>query len=143
MIVFDLSCKCGCQFEGWFQDSDDFRRLAREGLLNCPSCDGNAVRKILSPVAVRSVVERKTASAPVKVEPEELAADLFKSLQNYVVNNYEDVGTRLAEESLKMHYGLEEPRNIRGTSTGEEEKVLAKEGIELLKIPLPVKSDKN
>ena len=144
MIVFDLSCQCGCQFEGWFQDSDDFRRLTRGGLLNCPSCDGNAVRKILSPVAIRSsVTDRRVVSTPVKVAPEEMAADLFKSLQDYVVNNYEDVGPRLAEESLRIHYGLEEPRNIRGTSTGEEEKVLKREGIELLKIPLPAKFDKN
>ena len=143
MIVFDLSCQCGYQFEGWFQDSEDFRRLAREGLLTCPSCDGNGVRKILSPVAVRSVADRKVDSAPAEVSPEQMAVDLLKSLQDHVVNNYEDVGTRLAEESLKIHYGLEEPRNIRGISTGEEEKVLKKEGIELLKIPLPVKSDKN
>lgn len=80
---------------------------------------------------------------PAKVLPEEMVAGLFKSLQNYVVNNFEDVGPSLAEESLKIHYGLEEPRNIRGTSTGAEEKVLEKEGIKLLKIPLPVSSDKN
>jgi hypothetical protein len=143
MIVFDLSCQCGYQFEGWFQDSGDYRRQEKAGFLTCPNCDGNGVRKILSPVAFRSAVDRKVDSAPAKVAPEQMAADLLKSLQNHVVNNYEDVGTRLAEESLKIHYGLEEPRNIRGTSSEEEEKVLKKEGIELLKIPLPAKSDKN
>ena len=68
---------------------------------------------------------------------------MLRSLQEYVVSNYEDVGSKLAEESLKIHYGLEEPRNIRGSSTEEEEKVLKKEGIEILKIPLPVKSGKH
>lgn len=112
-------------------------------MLSCPSCDGNAVRKILSPVAIRSVADRRVTATPAKVLPEEKVADLFKSLQDYVVNNYEDVGSRLAEKSLKIHYGLEEPRNIRGTSTGAEEKMLEKEGIKLLKIPLPGNSDKN
>ena len=143
MIIFDLSCECGCQFEGWFQDSGDFQRQEKEGLLACPRCDGNGVKKILSPVTVKSATDHKVNSVPANVLPEQQAADLLKSLQDYVTNNYEDVGTRLAEESLKIHYGLKEPRNIRGVSTDEDEKILKKEGIEILKIPLPVKSDKN
>jgi hypothetical protein len=36
-----------------------------------------------------------------------------------------------------MHYGVEEPRNIRGTTTEAEEKMLRDEGIQFIKIPLP------
>jgi hypothetical protein len=39
-----------------------------------------------------------------------------------------------------MHYGVSDPRNIRGVSTDQEEKVLKEEGIDILKIPVP--SDK-
>jgi hypothetical protein len=38
---------------------------------------------------------------------------------------------------LKMHYGVAEQRNIRGTSSPEEEKTLKEEGIEFIKIPIP------
>ena len=143
MIVFDLSCECGLQFEGWFRNADDLQRQQKEGLLSCPSCQGNQVRKILSPVAGSSKDGRNEVSAVSGPSVEEAAAEVLSSLQNYVTSNYEDVGSKLAEESLKMHYGLEEPRNIRGVSTEEEEKVLKKEGIEILKIPMPAKSGKN
>lgn len=142
MIVFDLACECGCQFEGWFQDSTDFHRQEKDGLLTCPVCGTHKVRKILSPVAVKSGVSDKKIAAFPETSPEQVVAEALKSLQDYVINNYEDVGSKLAEESLKIHYGAKDPRNIRGTSTEEEEKVLKKEGIDILKIPLPVKSDK-
>ncbi|MGD9072079.1 MAG: DUF1178 family protein, partial [Desulfobacterales bacterium] len=41
------------------------------------------------------------------------------------------------KEALKMHYGVTEQRNIRGTSSPEEEKILKEEGIEFIKIPIP------
>ena len=142
MIVFDLSCECGCQFEGWFQDSTEFRRQEEEGLLCCPACGMHKVKKILSPVTVKSGVSSWKVPDSPETSSERVVAEALKSLQDYVVSNYEDVGTNLAEESLKIHYGAKEPRNIRGISTEEEEKVLKKEGIEIIKIPLPVKSDK-
>ena len=49
MIVFDLACTCGFQFEGWFRDHEDFSAQGRAGLLQCPSCGGSAIRKLLSP----------------------------------------------------------------------------------------------
>jgi len=143
MIAYDLSCECGCRFEGWFRDCEEFKSQSGKGLLACPVCDGNKIRKIISPVTVKSGHPIKDRSPAVEVSPELLAAELLKKVQKHVLSNYEDVGTELARESLKIHYGLEEPRNIRGTSTAEEEKMLKKEGIELLKIPMPVKSDKN
>jgi hypothetical protein len=40
-----------------------------------------------------------------------------------------------------MHYGVAEPRNIRGVSTHEEEKLLKEEGVQFVKIPLPASPD--
>jgi len=54
MIVYDLACECGYIFEGWFQDRDDFVAQQEAGLLNCPDCGGNTIRKILSPVTTGS-----------------------------------------------------------------------------------------
>jgi len=63
-------------------------------------------------------------------------------MQEFVEKNFEDVGTNLATESLKIHYGVSKERNIRGVTTSEEDKMLHDEGIELLKIPmLKKKSD--
>lgn len=148
MIVFDLSCACGYQFEGWFRGREDFDRQEKDELLVCPSCGGGRIRKILSPVKVRRIMEapeKKTqvlSGEEAALSPEKAVATL-RALQDYVEKNFEDVGSNLATESLKIHYGVEEPRNIRGVTTPNEEKTLEAEGINILKIPMPVKKDDN
>lgn len=63
--------------------------------------------------------------------------EALSHLQEYIANNFEDVGKDFASKSLKMHYGVEKTRNIRGVSSLEEEKQLKNEGIPFLKLPLP------
>lgn len=143
MIVFELACECGVIFEGWFEDRADFERQAGSALLTCPICGCPEVRKVLSPV--RSVKSGQCGEqiAPVAVaaSPEAAAGQVLKALQEYVMHNFEDVGSELARECLKVRYGLSEARNIRGVTTEAEEEMLNEEGIELLKIPLPAKSE--
>lgn len=142
MIVFDLACVCGCEFEAWFQHRDDFFRQQRDNLLGCPACGSSEIRKILSPVAVRSATT-KSAAAALPADP--AAVDVVAALhvlQAYVEQHFEDVGTRLAEESLKIHYGVTEERNIRGIATEAEEDTLKAEGIRLLKVPMLTKNNK-
>ena len=55
----------------------------------------------------------------------------------FLDKNFENVGSNFAKEALKIHYGVSEKRNIRGTSTIEEEKMLEKEEIQFYKIPIP------
>ena len=136
MIVFDLACACGYQFEGWFQGHDDYEKQCRSGLLVCPVCNGRDIRKILSPVTVRSSRGIYMPEGAPDNSEDKVALELLRGLQNYVKKNFEDVGAKLAEEVLKIHYGVEKPRNIRGVATEQEEKMLAEEGIELTKIPL-------
>lgn len=145
MIVFDLACVCGFVFEGWFQDRQDFIAQRKADLLVCPKCGGREIQKILSPVHLQCGPEaagKKVSEPRADNKPEERDARLLKMVQDYVEKNFEDVGAGLAEESLKIHYGVEKPRNIRGVTTEEEEKILKEEGIKLLKIPMPVKDDK-
>ncbi|MEW6595163.1 MAG: DUF1178 family protein [Thermodesulfobacteriota bacterium] len=145
MIVFDLACACGFQFEGWFRDHEDFTAQGRAGLLQCPECGGAAIRKILSPVvSVRSGGEKGERLAAALPTPEAagLAVKLLRAMHQLVETHCEDVGHKLAQEALKIHYGDAEPRNLRGQATPEEEQVLEREGIELLKLPvLPPEED--
>lgn len=145
MIIFDLACVCGCNFEGWFQNHDDFHEQQKKGLLTCPECSSENVKKILSPVAVRSNSQQiditNCKPAPKANNQEQVVVKTLKVLQTYVEKNFDDVGTELAQESLKMHYGVKASRNIRGFATREEEKLLEKEGIELLKVPILTKDN--
>ncbi len=142
MIVFDLACECGCQFEGWFQGHEDYEEQEGSGHLICPACGSLKIRKILSPVAVHTGASfYDHESLENSVHDPELVTSVLRNLQTYVEKNFDDVGTNLANKTLRMHYGIEEPRNIRGVATSEEEKVLEGEGIKLLKIPMPLKED--
>jgi hypothetical protein len=147
MIIFDLTCVCGCFFEGWFRNHEDFHEQQKKGLLTCPECGNEHVRKILSPVAVHATAKQntltKSTSRADTNSREQLVLQTLKVLQTYVEKNFDDVGPKLAEESLKMHYGVQDSRNIRGVVTREEEKILVKEGIELLKIPILTKNSKS
>jgi len=145
MIVFDLACVCGFTFEGWFQDRSDFDSQQTASLLSCPHCGSREIRKILSPTHFQSSISEASyankCSSDASVSPAD-AEKALVTLQKFVEENFEDVGVDLAKESLKIHYGVAEPRNLRGVTTESEEKKLKEEGIKLLKIPMLLKSEK-
>jgi hypothetical protein len=126
LIAFDLECSKGHRFEGWFNNLEAFEQQSARKLVSCPVCNDTRVKRILSAVAVKS-------SEPSSIDYPRLAREIV----DYVDRNFEDVGTSFAKEALKMHYGVSEKRNIRGSATVEEEKVLKEEKIEFFKMPIP------
>jgi hypothetical protein len=135
MIAYDLQCANGHSFEGWFEDEKAYLDQKKKGLVTCPLCDDTAVSRIPSAFAIKS---SSTGSGP-KLSGEALAK-IGNQVAEYVDKHFDNVGSDFAKEALKMHFGVSEPRNIRGTSTQEEEKTLQEEGIEFYKIPLPSSS---
>lgn len=150
MIVFDLICHNGHIFEGWFSDSESFAAQSQEGLVECPVCGSHLVDKKPSTFAIHSSSPSRPSSPPVAktgengetgqkpaMDPEEVG----RRVVEFVKENFDDVGADFTSEALKMHYGVSQPRNIRGSSTTEEEKLLEKEGIKYFKFPLPDTSE--
>ena len=136
MIAYDLQCVNGHAFEGWFEDSQAYQTQKKKKLIACPACDTTQVSRIPSTFAIKS------SPIPQKVSlEEENLKKVGKEIVDFVDKNFDDVGCDFAKEALKIHYGVEEPRNIRGVSTKEEEKMLKDEGIDFLKIPMPVSPD--
>ena len=136
MIVFDLECLNGHTFEGWFDDIEDLKKQQEQGVLTCPVCDTTAVVQKIHPIAIK----RSSTSTRARQASQDAMAELTEKVAEYVEKNFEDVGTGFTKEALKMHYGTQEHRNIRGTTTKEEDKVLAKEGVPVIKIPAVKKS---
>jgi hypothetical protein len=135
MIVFDLECSKGHQFEGWFEGIESFEKQKEKKLILCPYCNDSKVKRVMSAVAVKK--SQPDAGPPQgSIDYRRLA----KEVVDYVQKNFEDVGPDFTAEALKMHYEVAEKRNIRGSATAEEEKTLKDEGIDFFKIPLP-KSD--
>jgi hypothetical protein len=118
MIVYDLECINGHLFEGWFEDSEELEDQIRNRLISCPVCNVDGISRKLTPFAIRSAPCLNRPS----VEARELAV-FKKHLAEF------------ASEALKIHYGVTEPRNIRGVSTHDEEKMLKAEGVEFIKLP--------
>ena len=136
MIAYDLQCVNGHAFEGWFEDSEAYSAQKKKELIACPACNTTRVSRIPSTFAI------KASPIPRQLSKEE--QNLRKAgeeIIDFVEKNFDDVGCNFAKEALKIHYGVKEPRNIRGVSTKEEEKMLKKEGIEFFKIPLPAPPD--
>jgi hypothetical protein len=136
MIAYDLQCGSGHLFEGWFEDDKTYREQKKGGLIACPICNDTDVSRIPSTFAIKS-----SRAAVRTTLPEAKLAEVGKRIVDFVEKNFEDVGCNFAKEALKMHYGVEKPRNIRGVSTTEEEKTLKNEGIEFIKIPISTSPD--
>ena len=66
--------------------------------------------------------------------------EINDKLTRYVEKNFENVGTGFAREALKIHYGASAPKNIRGVTTPEEDKLLDKEGVPVVKFAMPEKT---
>ncbi len=136
MIAYDLQCVNGHAFEGWFEDSETYQTQKKMELVACPACNNTCVSRIPSTFAIKSSAIPKNASLK-----EKNLKKIGKEIVDFVEKNFDDVGCDFAKEALKIHYGVEEPRNIRGVSTNKEEKMLKEEGIDFVKIPMPPPPD--
>ena len=138
MIVYDLQCVNDHRFEGWFEDEQAYNEQDKKALIACPICHVSAVTRIPSTFGIKSASRPSVASVPVSTDKE--MAEFGRLMTEFIEKNFDNVGCDFTKEALKIHYGVVEPRNIRGTSSPEEEKVLKEEGIDFVKIPVPSNS---
>ncbi len=137
MIAFDLECSAGHIFEGWFNNIQSFEEQNAKKLVNCPYCNDTNIRKVISPVSLRTSSPSYEEKALKSIDYRRLAGEIM----DYVDKNFEDVGSDFAKESLKMHYGAAEKKNIKGLATDKEEKMLKDEGIQFFKLPIAKTDD--
>ena len=138
MIAYDLQCTKGHSFEGWFEDRKAYLDQKKKGLISCPVCNVTSVDIVPSTFAIKSgapsISKDFAAEKAILEKSEKEAVEFFEK-------NFDDVGADFAKEALKIHYGATEPRNIRGVSTKDEEKTLKEEGIQFIKIPMPLRPE--
>lgn len=156
MIKYQLVCDAEHEFEGWFGDSAAFDSQSKSGLLSCPVCGSDHVRRALmapnlaSPKTRASKSDTKAADAtdqtppaagPVAGLPPEAARNMqvlvneMRKLQSKIRSECRDVGDNFAEEARKIHYGEAEAEGIYGQATREEREALKDEGIEIFDMP--------
>jgi hypothetical protein len=131
MIAYDIACNNGHTFEGWFKDNSSFEDQRSRGLIGCPHCGSTHVARVPSTFAIGN--RQKTDAQPSNSTPE---PPMMLQVQRYIEKYFENVGARFADEAFKIHYGEVEKRNIRGTTTPEEEQQLKEEGVAFIKVPI-------
>jgi hypothetical protein len=141
MIIFELGCAQGHQFEGWFASADDFARQAGRAMVRCPICDDEHVAIV--PSAKVRVARHGSATAVVPTEtaaaaPVDAVAGLppeFVRALRAAIKATEDVGRRFSDEARKIHYDEAPARAIRGQASPDEAESLRDEGIEFALLP--------
>ena len=137
MIKFNLICKHGHEFEGWFQSSAAFEEQAGKKLLVCPVCGNKKITKALMAPNLGQSEVVKAGNAVEKVAesiPQE-AIDKIRKVRDEIKKNSDYVGDKFAEEARKIHYEETEERGIYGEATKEEVKDLVEEGVPCLPLP--------
>ena len=135
MIVFNLSCNsCNYNFEGWFDNSNEYNNQKKKKLITCPSCNSLDITKAL----MAPNLNRKSNSKEKKIK-KTIATNVSK-LKKIVEKNFDYVGENFTEEAKKIKYGESKDRSIYGEATLEQTKELIEEDIDIM--PLPFASKK-
>ena len=154
MIVYQLRCSNGHEFEAWFRDSKTYDRQVKDGDVNCPHCsDTHVCKAVMAPNIAPSrsragalmAEEMSEAAAPAprsdagaEVRARQVADKILEAVgafRRHVEENCEDVGDKFAEEAKRIHYGEAEERGIYGQATDEEAEDLTEEGVEFYRLP--------
>jgi hypothetical protein len=135
VIVLNLLCDGGHQFEGWFASGEAFRDQSERHLVHCPQCQSSTVSQLPSaPHLVRAgpdvfILRRAAVSSPA-------VAQLHRALVS-MARKAENVGERFPEEARRIHYDEAPARTIRGVATLDETRDLLEEGILVVPAPVP------
>ncbi len=136
MIVYILKCENKHKFESWFKDSESYDKQVDAGLIECPSCGSQKVKKaVMAPSIARKDSLNVNKEALGKIPKEQLVKYALKELRQRVESQSDYVGKNFAEEIRKIHNGETEDRNIYGEATPEEAEELMEEGIEFGVLP--------
>ena len=145
MILYELRCANGHNFEAWFRDGATYDTQAKHGEVECPVCSDTIIQKAPMAPRVSKSGSAKSGSAnsaapksPAEDRAREVAREILtamKKVHEHVEENCDYVGDRFAEEARKIHYGEVEHRDIYGEASSEEAKTLREEGVEVFGIP--------
>tara|TARA_B100000029_G_scaffold289884_1_gene283536 strand:- start:2103 stop:2519 length:417 start_codon:yes stop_codon:yes gene_type:complete len=131
MIKYNLTCKCGKDFESWFSSSKEYENLKKRKLVNCIFCHSTSVKKsIMSPN-----LPSKSNKSSEKTNLEKNIRKQLINFRKYIEKNCKDVGDKFPQEARNIHYDKKGSKAIYGKATPEETAELLEEGIEVDTIP--------
>jgi len=134
MIKYNLRCHNNHTFESWFSDSYEFDNLNSKKLLGCIYCSSKKINKSIMAPMVSGTNKKKDELNNLN---KSLLNEKNKLLQirKYIENNFEYVGKNFSKKVREIYYDKRSKKTIYGSTTSEERRELAEEGIELLEVP--------
>ena len=134
MIVFNLNCSdCAFSFEGWFENTNDYNKQIKKGLLTCPSCNNTQIKKGLMAPNVS-----KKSNSKISKRNKSIASNV-KKLKKIIEKEFDYVGDKFTEEAKKIKYGEVKERAIYGEASIEQTRELMDEDIDVLPLPFSTK----
>ncbi len=138
MIVFNLICNDGHEFEGWFQNSDDFDRQRQDRHLECPSCGSHKVDKSIMSTNVASSGDKKSAgdgdtNAVATVSKKML--EMAQKVREHVEDNFKYVGKDFPKEARRVHFEAPDEGGVYGEASEEELEELIEDGVDVAPLP--------
>ena len=141
MIHYDLICKHGHSFDGWFSNSAAYDEQRDKGAVVCPQCGtAETDKQIMAPSIPRKSSSKSDARNQVfsgGADPRmKLLVEKMRELRQHIESHADYVGDRFAEEARRIHYKEAEERGIYGEATAEDASSLIEEGIDVQPLPL-------
>jgi hypothetical protein len=128
MISIDFECGQGHRFEGFFNDYDAYKSQLERKLVSCPLCESTEVTRKYSGCSIQT-----KSSDIAKIEKQHPNIfNTIKAFNQFVKDNFENVGRDFAQVARAIHYGIEEKRYIYGESSLQETKELLEDGINIV-----------
>src|ERR1700761_4650751 len=129
MIKYALVCDGSHEFEGWFAASSDFDAQSERGLIACPVCASNTVRKQIMSPSVAGAKKRGDAVVPSPGAKQAMMMEAMARVRAHVEESFDYVGDTFAREARAIHEGKSEDRGIYGEATPAEVKGLVEDGV--------------
>ncbi|SDE71023.1 hypothetical protein SAMN05421538_11012 [Paracoccus isoporae] len=138
MIRYDLTCKDGHRFDGWFASSGAFERQRDAGQIGCAVCGVTQVDRALMAPGVPAKANRLRDAGRNAAEKSPL-----EQLRAQIEDNSDYVGLRFADEARAMHEGRSDKRSIHGEAKPEEARALIEDGVPIAPLPFIPKRQTN
>ena len=130
MIRYALLCEHEHGFEAWFGSSADYDDQAGRGLVECPMCGSQLIRKQIMAPAVAGT--RRDEPTP---EMQAVMMEAATRVRKHVEANFDYVGDRFAREARDIHDGVSPERGIYGEATPREVRELVEDGVPVAPVP--------
>ena len=134
MIKYNLKCNNDHEFESWFSNSIEFEKLNKKKLLECIFCSSKKIDKSIMAPTILNSKEKNNQIEIINRDFKDRKNELL-NLRKYIEKNFDYVGKDFSKQVREVYYDKKSKKAFYGTTTPEERKELAEEGIDLLSIP--------